>query len=230
MAEKEVAAKWERARKPDQIEARRKEILSSAAKLLDEGGVESTGLSAIARAAGLSKANLYRYFESREAILMTIFLEELTDWVSAMTKMLDVIEPRGDVAAVAQAFADSLEGRERYCDLMSALASVLERNLTVETIAQQKTDLRNSYISLIPPLRRALPQFSNAQANEFLIMQALFQMGLWPHTNPSPEVNEVLDREEFADLRMHFGERVRWHALLLLRGLETVESPRIRPE
>lgn len=229
MAEDAATAKWERARKPDQIEARRSEILRAATSLLDHGGVEAAGLSAIARAAGLSKANLYRYFESREAILMTIFIEELNAWVVDTTNALDAVAHTGDVAAVAQIFADSLHGRERYCLLMSALASVLERNLNVETIARQKTDLRSSYVSLIPPLRRALPHFSNAQANEFLIMQALFQMGLWPHTNPSPEVSEVLDREEFADLRMHFAERVRWHALLLLRGLETVESPRIRP-
>ncbi len=220
---------WKRARKPEQIEARRKAILSAAATLLDEGGLEATGLSSIARAAGLSKANLYRYFESREAILLSILIDELENWAADLSEKLNEVPGKGDLAVVAQLYADSFSGRERLSILMSALASVLERNLSVETVEGQKRGLRECYVSLIQPLRHALPHFSKAKANEFIIMQAIFQMGLWPHTNPSPEVEKVLIQGEFADLRMNFAERIRWHALILLRGLESVEAPRVRP-
>ncbi len=221
---------WERARKPEQIEKRRETILAAAKRLLDESGIDSAGLSPIAREAGLSKANLYRYFESREAILLTLLIQEIEAWSTELAKKLYDVSQPGDLAEVAQLHADSLEGKARFCELFSSMASVLEHNLTVETIAGQKHILRNHYTALIAPLCHAIPQFSKAQANEFLIMQAMFQMGLWPHTHPSPEVDEVLKREEFANMRMDFHERVRWHALILLQGLEQIKAPRIRPE
>lgn len=220
---------WARARKPEQIEARRASILAAAVELLDQGGVEAAGLSAIARVAGLSKANLYRYFESREAILLSILIDELDEWVTALSAALDHVTEAGDVVEVAQLYSDSVADRDRLNELMSTFAPVLERNLTVATVEMEKSELRNCFVRLIPPLCKALPQFSKSQANEFLIMQTVFQMGLWPHANPSAEVNEVLSKEAFADLRMNFAERVRWHALILLRGLETVEAPRVRP-
>lgn len=225
----EPTESWRRARKPEQIEMRRASILAAAVQLVDKGGAEAAGLSAIARTAGLSKANLYRYFESREAILLSIFMEELDQWSFALVEALDGISEPGDVSCVAQLYTDSFSGRERLSELMSVFAPVLERNLTVQSVESEKHELRSCFVRLVPVLCGALPQFSKAQANEFLIMQTIFQMGLWPHTNPSPEVDEVLSRETFADLRMNFEERVRWHALILLRGLETVEAPRVRP-
>ena len=60
---------WQRARRPEQKQQRQSAIIAAARKLVDEGGVDNATLSAIAKSAGISKANCYRYYESREAIL-----------------------------------------------------------------------------------------------------------------------------------------------------------------
>lgn len=226
----ESASHWKRARQPQQIEQRRESILEAASLLLDEGGIDGAGLSAIAREAGLSKANLYRYFESREAILLAILVEEAQDWTRALSERLYHLPATGDIASVAQEVASSLGGRDRLCELFSSFASVLERNLSTETIAAWKRNLRELYVGLIPSLCHALPQFSKAQANEFWVMHSLFLIGLWPHTKPSHEAAQVLSRDEFADMKMDFLERIRWHSLILLEGLSHMESPRIRPD
>ena len=72
-----------RARSPEEKELRRAAILQAAAALVEREGLEKTGLNAIAREAGISKANIYRYFESREAILLHLVLEDCRDWVGA---------------------------------------------------------------------------------------------------------------------------------------------------
>ena len=43
-------------------------ILDAAAKLFAQRGVEAVGMNDIARAAGCSRATLYRYFENRDAL------------------------------------------------------------------------------------------------------------------------------------------------------------------
>lgn len=54
--------------KPQRTEAACDRILDAAAALFARHGVESVGMNDIARAAGCSRATVYRYFDSREAL------------------------------------------------------------------------------------------------------------------------------------------------------------------
>ena len=57
-----------RARQPEQIEARKAQLLASARANSWRSDLNALTLSALARTAGMSKSNVYRYFESREAL------------------------------------------------------------------------------------------------------------------------------------------------------------------
>ena len=59
---------WERARQPEQKAVRRKAILDAARSLFTDSGYDEISLNGIARSAGINKANVYRYFSSREEI------------------------------------------------------------------------------------------------------------------------------------------------------------------
>ena len=61
---------FQRARDPEQKEQRRQDLLAAARRLIVAHGVAAVGLSDIAREVGLAKSNLYRYFASREEILL----------------------------------------------------------------------------------------------------------------------------------------------------------------
>src|SRR6186713_2556250 len=51
---------------------RRAEICRTAAQIFQERGYDATSVSDIARALGITKAGLYHYFESKEALLFEI--------------------------------------------------------------------------------------------------------------------------------------------------------------
>src|SRR5580698_10153129 len=51
---------------------RRRRILETSARLLCERGYDATGIQEIAEACDLTKAGLYHYFESKEALLHEI--------------------------------------------------------------------------------------------------------------------------------------------------------------
>ncbi len=88
------AAEWQRARRPEQKAERRDAIVAGALSLLDEEGVEGTTLSEIARRAGVSKANCYRYFESREAILLAVAIDEARGWAAELANRLGPLPAR----------------------------------------------------------------------------------------------------------------------------------------
>src|SRR5215831_6672596 len=57
---------------PAAIDARRAEICRTAAQIFRDRGYDATSVSDIARALGITKAGLYYYFESKEALLLDI--------------------------------------------------------------------------------------------------------------------------------------------------------------
>ncbi len=70
------------------LEARRKAILASAARVFDAHGYAATKMGAIAADAGVSKGSLYNYFESKQDLFMQVFGAELASYQSDATRVL----------------------------------------------------------------------------------------------------------------------------------------------
>ncbi|QDV63064.1 TetR/AcrR family transcriptional regulator [Crateriforma conspicua] len=209
---------WKRARKPEQKAERIDAILEAAGALLDDQGLEGTGLNAIARQAGLSKPNLYVYFESREAILLQLLLKESASWAKSFKRRLDQIEKAGDVDAVATAFADSLTRRRRFCTLSASLASVFEHNVGPETVAQFKREFLAIVQPCVTALSEALPDLSDEDSSRALAMLVMSATGMWAHCHPSASVKVVLKQPEFQHVKFDFQETVSRLAACFLAG------------
>ena len=76
-------------RKEREKEARRKLILKRATELILERGILSISMQDIADAVELSKATLYLYFQSKEAILAEILADSAEAFVSYVEERLD---------------------------------------------------------------------------------------------------------------------------------------------
>ena len=75
---------FQRARTDEQRAARRDAILDVARRLVVDEGVAHVSLNEIAREVGLAKSNVLRYFETREAILLTLLGTEYQEWVATV--------------------------------------------------------------------------------------------------------------------------------------------------
>ena len=209
---------WVRARRPEQKELRREAILAAARRLLDRGDVEGATLSEIAREAKISKANCYRYFESREAILLTVILDDARAWATDVDARLAALSEPKDLDAVVSVFVAETVDRPRLCMLFSSLWSVLERNVNVDSIAEFKLSFLEIMTTSIRSTANALT-LSTDDAYSFLSYFFYFIAGSWPAANPSAVVAEVLEREEFADHCVDFEPTLRAHTQTILRGM-----------
>jgi len=90
------------------LESRRAEICRTAAQIFRDRGFDATSVSDVARALGMTKAGLYHYFESKEALLFEI-----------MTYGLDRV--RDEVLLPARAIRDP---EERLRDIVLRHASI----------------------------------------------------------------------------------------------------------
>jgi AcrR family transcriptional regulator len=86
-------------------ELRREEILDRAAQAFADGSYPGTSMNAIAAACGASKARLYHYYASKEAILFDL-LDRYTARLKAMVVEVRAqsLPPRAEVAALVRAF------------------------------------------------------------------------------------------------------------------------------
>jgi len=218
---------FKRARRPAQKAQRRQAVLEAAITLLEESGLENAGLeavnlAAIARRAGVVKSNLYRYFESREEILVRLLVTDMEEMCAGLERNPPsrVGEGRGDLARIAQDLAAAFAARPRLCLLTSALASTLERNISEETLFELKRDIMAAGVRLVNALHAAAPTLGPNGA--MAAGHAIFALvaGLWPMANPAPQVAAVMARPElaaFENFHGHFQDSLESaiHALLI---------------
>ena len=76
---------FQRARSEEQKQTRYDDIVRIASEIFDKEGFDNLNLTAIADQAGLTRPAIYRYFPSKEAILLRVMIEDLDDWSKSLT-------------------------------------------------------------------------------------------------------------------------------------------------
>ena len=220
------ARSFQRAREPAQKAQRTRALVAAATRLLARHGVAAVTLSEIARTAGVVKSNVYRYFESREHILLEILLSEQTVWLDELERALAPIAGRADVDGVARAIAATIARRPVACELMSVMANVLEHNLSADAVLDVK--LRTLALSerAGAALRAALPALTDDDVAALLRYLHALVAGLWPMAHPAPVMAEVLTRTEMCGLVCAFEPDLRGAVGALLRGLCAARAAR----
>ena len=181
---------FQRARSEEQREARRQAILGAAAAMLAEMPVAEVTLNELSRRAGLAKSNVLRYFESREAVLLELLDSAWQDWLAQLDAELAGAVVAGDPVAsradqLAAAVAASLAARPMLCDLISAQAAVLERNVSPQVAAQYKRASIAGISALGALLLRSVPELGEPDAFRLAGAAVMTTAAVWPHTQPS---------------------------------------------
>jgi AcrR family transcriptional regulator len=211
-------AGFQRARRPEQKALRRQAILNAAAELLDEHGVHGVGLNALAQRAGVTKSNVYRYFESREEILLRLFVADLRALVEDAAARFATLPP-GDPGPVAGTLAGALLAQPRFCAFLGVIASVLEENVSAEVIGAVKREARELSARLAALLHAQLPALSRTDCLWLMHMIPLLTAGLWPAAHPGPTAQRVLANPEFACMQLDAERDLTRAITALLRGV-----------
>lgn len=209
---------FQRARKPEEIEARRETLLAAAAELFDEEGPMGAGLNAIAAKAGFTKSNVYRYFESREQVLLELFLSEAGRLIPALVQRIEAV-PAGDVPGLARELSQCFGANMRFGHLSAILVSVLEANVSEETLIRVKRQMGAHAQEVASALMGKLPGTSLADCLWAFAMAGTLASGMWPGARPSPTAARVLAREEFAAMKPDIGRDLERAARALLNSI-----------
>ena len=214
--------RFQRARKPEEKDVRRRAILFAARDLAREVGPIALSLNEVARRSGISKPNLYRYFESREHILLCLLVQEVDEVVSSFTELQGTRAV--DIPLVATALTHAYLARPLLCQLLGMVASILEHNVSADAIVMSKVELRLHLLRATDAMRTALPWLSAEDARWASNNIALYVAGMWPAAHPSKAAAEVLARPELAGMKPHAAEDLERLIATLLIGLHAQQA------
>ncbi|MFD6269841.1 TetR family transcriptional regulator [Nocardia asteroides] len=187
---------FQRARSEEQREERRQVILRTAATMLGEMPLSAVSLNELSRRVGLAKSNVLRYFESREAVLLDLLVQLVGDFIADTAERLSAaVEMAGSVraraASVAAVLAATFAAHPMLCELISAQAGVLERNVSTEAVLSYKRSAYASLSEFTADLRRVLPELGDREAAEAAMTILLLAGALWTHAHPPQAVLEA---------------------------------------
>ena len=192
---------FQRARRPEQREARSNAILDAAQELLREHPARDISLREIARHLGGSKSGIVGYYETREALFLELLQRSRGDWLDELARLLP---DTTTVEEVTELWARSLAARPVLCELWSILSSVLERNVSVALIREFKLGNRRHLDRLAGLIAERIPGLDEPIATELVNTSVVLLAGLWPFANPAPNVREATDDPRLTSSHVDF--------------------------
>jgi AcrR family transcriptional regulator len=207
---------YQRARRPEQKEERREAILAAARDLADERPVREISLGDIARRVGRAKSNVLQYFESREDVFLQLLLREWEDWRVDTRRKLASRTPTPE--SVAATLARTLARRPLFCDLVSEMSSVLERNVSIATVRAFKAETLDKVDDLGTAVSTSLT-LNAADGRETIAAALIITAGLWPIANPALHVTAMYaDIPALTRAHVDFEKRLRQLLATLISG------------
>ncbi len=216
--------RWQRARKPEQKKQRRVAILKAAMRLYKRHCYDEISLSAVARNSGISKANIYRYFESKEVIFLHILFQDMIEWADSLEQKLTPLAKTNNIEAVAHILAGSIASRPRMSSLLAIVSSVLEKNVTMDSALWFKTSTHQTMERIIQNIHTALPNLTNVQASFVVRYLIVLNNGFWPIANPSSVCKKIMEMKPFKEMAVDLSRDLEPAVLIILRGLFASEK------
>ncbi len=216
---------FQRARSEGQREVRRRAILGAAAAMLAEMPVAQVSLNELSRRVGLAKSNVLRYFESREAVLLELLNSAWQEWLTELAGKLTAAVNAGAPPAergdqLAAVLATSLASRPVLCDLLSAQAAVLERNVSPQVAAQYKREALANVAALSRLVLDRLSELGEHNAGRFAGAAVMVTGAVWSAAQPSAAMLAAYQADPaLASMRLDFTATLREVLEVLIAGL-----------
>ncbi|HWN35420.1 MAG TPA: TetR family transcriptional regulator [Pseudonocardia sp.] len=203
-------------------------ILDAAVAMLRERPISDISLRELSERIGLAKSNVLRYFDSREAIFLEVLDQVWGDWLDALEAEFGTLgAPAGGYrreVEVAATVAAALIRDPLLCELLAAMAGVLERNISVECARAFKQRARANAERAEVLVRRRLPALSEAGATHFVASVGVLLAGLWPHARPTEAVATVMAEYGTPDAHAMFTEMFTLSLVNQLVGITVREA------
>ncbi len=136
--------------RPDVSEERKSQILEAATTVFSKRGFTDTRMDDIVAESGLSKGALYWYFDSKDAIIVSI-LDQIFDYETAHVR--EILEIEDSAKAKLEVFVDTtIKDLEKMKPMMPIFFDFWSLSVRKKNINQAITRYYQNFLNLIEPI------------------------------------------------------------------------------
>lgn len=210
---------FQRARNREQKDLRWEQIKEAALKLYSEHSWHQITMSSIARELDFTRANLYKYAKTKEEIFLNILLEDFQAWITHVIK--DFPE---NTSLTPENFAlkwsQILSEHTRFLELFALLNTIIEKNVSVESLTVFKKSFFRELPELSQVFERNFPGFTYDQTMFFLESQYLYALSLYAATTNNEVQKEALKRAGIPCKTPDFTHQFAQFLTILIKGMQ----------
>ena len=193
--------------------------------MLTEMPVAQVTLNELSRRADLAKSNVLRYFESREAVLLELLDSAWQKWLMHLEENLGTaVDAHAPLAErsdqLAAVVATSLASRPMLCDLISAQAAVLERNVSPQVAAEYKRAALANVAAFGRLVLGCIHELGENDAFRLAGATVMLTGAVWLNAQPSAAMLAAYETDPaLASMRLDFTATLREVLEVLIAGL-----------
>ncbi|MBP7860260.1 TetR family transcriptional regulator [bacterium] len=138
----------------DNYEERRQEILDGAASMFAERGFDGTSIATIAQKCGVSKALLYHYYESKEALLFDMLHSHCNLLVQTAERAIEVdTKPKDQLDQFVKDLMNLyMDSRDKHIVLLNNLHCLPdEQQIEIKKLERRVTEIVKNLLSELKP-------------------------------------------------------------------------------
>lgn len=210
---------WQRATTDTQKESRKNEIFEATLSLFKELGYENVSFNRIAKEAGFTKSNMYRYFKSKEDIFLSIFGELFKTWQMNYMDELRTLKVNESYTVFAETWVDSYLKHPNFLDLVPLLFISLERNSSYEQLSKFKSMSKELLFEVSLEVCRVYPSLEPDRAFRLINTSFAATSNFWASNFQNETLRKIYEEDEFKFLKPNFKEDLTSSIEIFLRGL-----------
>ncbi len=194
---------FHRARTPEQVATRKKEILDACAVLYRQGGYGAVNFKAVSEMTSITRQAIYGYFKTKEEALLELLLIEELKWEKAV---IDVMNSYATVTVeeYAMLLTSLFNDHGMMISLLGQLFNVIEVNCSLEKLTEFRRNSVDFYHLLFASVSRYFPDAPKKNRINFVSTVFAFVVGFYPMNHMSEK--QVL-AEELANATYVYPER-----------------------
>lgn len=172
-------------------------MVKAALKLYRTMPYEKINMAKIAKELDFTRANLYKYFSPKHEVFLKVIESDFKVYVSDLEKAFGGKDPL-PLEKFAWLWARVFYKHERLLELVSIQLTVIERNVTVEKLAEFKVGLFGELPKFLAIVKKQFPEFSQEELELFVTMQNIFAVGLHPSSKLSEVQKKAIAKAELS--------------------------------
>jgi len=181
---------FQRARSSEQKAVRINQIVEAALAIHSKMPYDEITLTAITAKLDFTRANIRKYFATKEEIFLAAIVNDTTIWADELCAKLSkydtiTIEDFSDLWAAA------LFKHKRLLELLAILNTVIEKNVSIEALAIWRKAIRGCFDKLNNEMLRIIPGMTSEFSHLFFDFQMHYAVGLYPATTQNEIQKQV---------------------------------------